>query len=156
MIIGNLKLFEKVIIGPVNDPLLIRYVLWRLPVIGMYLHNMRRSDYDRANHNHPWSWVSLVLKGGYWEWHDQTLDGKNVKEWRGPGSVLVRPAQWRHRFELPITATLTPQPSWTLVIVGRRCQKWGFFLPDGWCWWRKHNYKLGICEEEVLHTGGKD
>jgi hypothetical protein len=40
MTLGKLRLFEKVVIGPKEDPLLIRYVLWRLPAIGMYLHNV--------------------------------------------------------------------------------------------------------------------
>lgn len=84
--------FEKRVIGPDEDPLLIRWVLFRVPAFGVYLHNMRRSDYDRALHDHPWPFVSLVLRGGYWEYHDQTLDGTTRSEWRAPGSVLVRPA----------------------------------------------------------------
>jgi hypothetical protein len=28
---------------------------------------MKRSDYDREGHDHPWPFVSFVLKGGYWE-----------------------------------------------------------------------------------------
>jgi hypothetical protein len=43
-----------------------------------------------------------------------------------------------------------------LVIVGRRQRRWGFFLSDGWCWWRKHNPHLGICEEQVIWTNGND
>ena len=31
------------------------------------IHNIKRSDHDRALHDHPWKNASLVLKGGYWE-----------------------------------------------------------------------------------------
>lgn len=31
------------------------------------IHNIKRSDQDRALHDHPWPNASLVLKGGYWE-----------------------------------------------------------------------------------------
>lgn len=150
MILGDYKLFEKFVIGPPADPLLVRYILFRTPAIGFFLHHMKRSDYDRALHDHPWPFVSFVLHGGYFEVHDQTLDGQQVREWRGPGSVLVRPAEWRHRFELVTKSSLT------LVVVGRRSRKWGFFLPEGWCWWRKHNAEAGVCEEDILHFGGKD
>ena len=143
---------EKVIIGPIDNPLLIRRILFRLPRLGFYLHKLCRSDYDRALHDHPWPFISIILHGSYIEVHDQTIDGNPVHEWHGAGSILIRPAEWRHRF------ILNPDdgPTWTLVIVGRRQRKWGFFLPDGWCWWRKHNSDLGICEDEILWTGGSD
>lgn len=157
MKIGNLTLFEKRVIGPECDPLLIRYIIFRVPAIGFYLHNMKRSDYDRALHDHPWAFVSVVLKGGYRECHDQTLTGEQDWLYHVPRSVLVRPAQWRHRFVLNRNEENTAFiESWTLVIVGRRTKRWGFFTSGGWCWWRKYNSDLNICEDEPIWTGGKD
>ena len=156
MKIGSLKLFEKVIVGEQSDhdkkrPLLIRWILFRIPAFGIYIHKFCRSDYDRSLHDHPWPFIAVILKGGYIEVHDQTRDGQQEHVWRGPGSVLLRPAEWRHRVILP-----KDTPSWSLIIVGRRIKWWGFFLPDGWCWWRKHNYALGICEEDILWEDGSD
>lgn len=123
----------------------------------MYIHKFCRSDYDRSLHNHPWSFISLILKGGYWEVHDQNNDRQPYKYWQEPGSVLLRPAQWRHRVVLHETITGEVIPSWSLILVGKRCQPWGFYLPDGnWCWWRRHNPTKNICEEEILWTNGKD
>lgn len=31
------------------------------------VHNVKRSDHDRALHDHPWFNISWLLKGGYWE-----------------------------------------------------------------------------------------
>lgn len=145
----KLKILEKRVIGPDDDPLLIRWILFRVPRFGVYLHKLCRSDYDRALHDHPWPFISVILKGNYTEVHDQTIDGQKVFEPHSRWSILIRPAEWRHRFVLD-------NPAWTLVIVGRRARRWGFFLPSGWCWWRKHNYRLGICEEDILWEEGND
>lgn len=155
-----MKLFRKTVIAADSQegPLLVRYILFRCAAFGFYLHHLVRSDHDRALHDHPWPFVSIVLRGGYTEIHDQTLDGASTTLWHRPGSVLVRPAEWRHRFALT-------KPAWTLVIVGRRSRRWGFFVPQAspahsprtkWCWWRQYNPNLGICEDRVLYTQGKD
>ncbi len=143
-----------------KNPLLKRWVLWRIPAIGNYIHKFFRSDYDRALHDHPWAFITIILKGGYYEVHDQTRDGSQETLWHGVGSVLVRPAQWRHRVVLPEylgeDGQMHYRPSWSFVIVFRREQNWGFFLPTGWCWWRKHDAHNNICEDKILHMGGKD
>lgn len=145
-----MKVFNKTVIGPESNPLLVRYILFRCEAFGVYLHKLCRSDYDRALHDHPWPFISVVLCGGYDEVHDQTTDGSTVTVWHKAGSVLVRAAEWRHRF------VLHRAPVWTLVIVGRRQRRWGFWLPGGWCWWRQHDTEKGICEDVVLHRSGSD
>jgi hypothetical protein len=152
MRIGKLRLFEKKTIGvdyPGATPLLHRYILFRIPSFGIYLHHLLRSDYERSLHCHPFTFVSLIIKGQYIEHHDQTRDGKEVAALRPRWSLLYRPAEWRHRLEMD-------SPVWTMVFVGRRRRPWGFYLPDGWCWWRKHNPALNICEDEILWHGGSD
>ena len=150
MKLGNTKMFEKVVIGVGEQPLMIRWILVRFPAFGIYLHKFLRSDYDRALHDHPWPFIAIILAGGYTEVHDQTTDGKHISIFHKPWSVLLRPAEWRQR------VVIGDKPSWSLVIVGRRQRSWGFFLPDGWCWWRKHNPTAAICEEEVIWTTGSD
>jgi hypothetical protein len=149
--LGPLSVCERKIIGEPAAPLLVRYILFRLPWFGVYLHQFCQSDYDRALHDHPWPFVSVMLRGGYFEVHDHTPSGEQVQEWRAPGSVLLRPAEWRHRVILKDGVR-----PWTLILVGRRQRAWGFFLPDGWCWWRRHNPDKGICEEDVIWQGGSD
>lgn len=44
---------------------------WRLihrKWFGVRIHHIVRSDGDRELHDHPFSFVSFILKGGYWEW----------------------------------------------------------------------------------------
>ncbi len=146
-----MKVCSKTVIGNPAAPLMTRYVIFRCEAFGVYLHQFHRSDYDRALHDHPWPFVAIVLKGGYDEEHDQTIDGKPIIEHRRPGQILLRPAEWRHRVLLPAGRT-----SWSLCLVGRRSRRWGFFLKSGWCWWRLHNPWLGICEDTIIWTGGED
>jgi len=150
MKIGHCKILEKNIIGDKEDPLLIRWILLRTPAFGIFIHKFCRSDHDRALHDHPWPFVTLLFTG-YDEEHDQTPDGAKRIEHHISGSLLERPALWRHRVIL-----LDGKPSWSLVFVGKRVRPWGFHTPTGWCWWRKYNSDTALCEEQVIHHGGKD
>lgn len=146
-----MKLWSKTVIGDQDGPLMIRWVLFRCAAWGLYVHKFLRSDHERALHDHPWPFIAIILKGGYVEVHDQTIDGREVWVPRYPGAVLLRPAEWRHRIMIPVGKT-----SWSLVIVGRRQRQWGFFMPTGWCHWRRYNSELAICEDRVIHVHGED
>lgn len=143
--------FQRKLIGDQSNPLMARYILFRFDSWGIFVHHFLRSDHDRALHDHPWPFIAIILKGGYYELHNQTIDLSETTEKRHPGNVLLRPAEWRHRVILPEGRT-----SWSLMIVGRRVRWWGFFAPTGWCHWRKYNPANGICEEHDLWEGNSD
>ncbi len=92
------------------------------------LHHILRSDDDRAFHDHPWPYLTLVLRGGYWEirphYDTSGIYVCEVRKWHGPGSILWRPANSWHRLELP-----DGQTAWTLFTTGAYRQTWGF-LPN--------------------------
>ena len=109
---------------------------WRRPVawvlqrlgIAVRVHEILRSDNDRALHNHPWGYVTIILKGGYVEITDDGM------RWYGPGSVLIRGTKHKHRLVLDpayYPATKGEQQATTLFITGPYKQKWGFFTPAG-------------------------
>lgn len=205
MTLFGMRLFEPgKIIGRADDqqPLMTRWILFRVPWFGIYVHKFHRSDAEFALHDHPWSFLTLILWGGYVEefgtgqspvghtyvpataaeiqgpcshragrcmhratrrgWpHGAELDCLLEEKYhepiyhrarRRPGKVLWRPATWRHR----VIIEDETRPSWSLVFVGPRVRKWGFWLRTGWCWWRRTNYRAAICEDEVLHHGGGD
>lgn len=146
------RLFKRVVIGPESDPYLVRYILIKTPWGGLYLHHMIRSDYERALHDHPWDFTSVVLKGGYYE-----LTGSNDPQ-QGkiicnlPGDVLHRTAAWKHRVILAKGKDGKLVKCWTLVFVHKKSRDWGFWITDTqWCWWRRHNAKLGICEDHEIN-----
>ena len=120
------------VIGGPDDPYLLRwYVIPRNPVLNVYLHKFLRSDDDRALHDHPWWFVSLILRGRYDEVTMVNL--REVRTRRNPGSIAFRAAEWRHRVELirrglPSAGQTWEVPCWTLIVTGRRVRTWGF-----WC-----------------------
>lgn len=102
--------------------------------IAVRVHEILRSDQDRHPHDHPWPFITVILRGGYWEVRPdviEVLDGVWVRQgpdrrrWHGPGSVLIRRAKDWHRLELPPDTVAT-----TLFISGPWSQPWGF-LVDG-------------------------
>lgn len=135
----------RVITTP-NDqsPYLVRITLLSVFGFHVYLHVILRSDEDRALHDHPWPFLSIILAGGYWE----HFEGKRT--WRKPWSVLRRRATDAHRIELEKESCdpfLLPSGEWifvdtmrpavSLVFTGRRWRKWGFLTKDGWVHWKK-------------------
>jgi hypothetical protein len=126
------KLPRRVIGAERRSPLLIRYFLLRSSVLGIYLHKLCRSDEDRALHDHPWTFISVILTEGYIE-HTPS-GGRKVR----PGSILYRPAEWQHRLELK-------RPAWTLVFRFHRRREWGFHCPSGWLPWQQFDNQGG-CE----------
>lgn len=120
------------VIGGADRPYLLRW--WLLPrnrVLNLYLHKFLRDDDDRALHDHPWWFVSLVLRGGYVE---KTEAGETR---RRAGSVAFRPATWRHRVVLERDAVGEVIPCWTLILTGRKSRTWGFWCPFGFRPWHE-------------------
>jgi hypothetical protein len=156
MKLGPLELFVRKEIGLPEDgkPLLIRWKLVAVDFAGIYLHKFMRSDYERALHDHPWGFLSLVLKGGYDEEHDNNPQRERVTISHRPGAILYRPPKWRHRVILR-----DDKPSWTLVVVGPRVRAWGFWVTvSEWCPWKRHNPFNNVCETDDLPfwNGGVD
>ena len=141
--IGWLKLFERFVIGPESDPYMTRWRLIETPWFGVFFHRILRDDADRHLHDHPWPFVSLILRGGYFEEQPVTtsvvLPGEDdqlrliAKAWKRPLSIIWHAATDLHRIELR-----NGRPAWTLVFIGRRCREWGFQTEEGWIDWKTY------------------
>lgn len=140
-----MKLITKKIImgcdsrGDGERPYLTRYAS---PVVfgcAIYLHIFHRSDAD-VFHDHPWPFVTIPLWRGYREY---TMDGINQLK---PFRAYYRPATWLHRVQLFRdfrTVPHTEKPAVTLVLRGRFCRTWGFWLGDRWEDFRTYFRRLG-------------
>lgn len=118
---GDFAIFHKTVIRNLaGEPYLVRWRLFQTPLFAVYLHRILRSDDDRALHDHPWAFVSLILLGGYFE---HTPGGCR---WRRPGSIVAHHAEDLHRLELRPAKT-----AWTLVLCGPRRRQWGFSTGGG-------------------------
>jgi hypothetical protein len=125
------------IIGQPEAPYLLRwYLIPRNRYFNIYLHKFLRSDDDRALHDHPWWFVSFMLKGTYQEITDK---GTSIRK---AGSFLFRKALDRHRVEL-----IDNKHCWTLFITGKKVRDWGFWCPKGFVPWQQfcdHNDRGNI------------
>lgn len=151
-----------------DDPYLLRwYVIPRNTKFNIYLHKFCRSDDDRALHDHPWDFWSLILKGAYTE---HTADGTTRRPWL---SLAHRKAEHAHRVELdpwpdhesPNVARLVSDadyskviagapfevPAWTLFFTTAKRREWGFHCPKGWMHWEK--FTSGPHGEKSLGCG---
>ena len=101
----------------------------------VYLHCFLRDDDDRALHDHPWHWCSLLLRGQYVE-HTIAAGGIQRRQLRFAPSLKVSGPRRAHRIELLRQVTLSgaqPRPCWTLFATGPRLRRWGFHCPQqGW------------------------
>ena len=180
------RFFEKQVVAPDDPagPLLVRWILFRAPFLGCYLHKLNRSDHDRALHDHPWNFITVVLRRGYTECYEVTDRSSHdcrcmhsvVEHARFSGMCTVPwcscdcfeyPVRDAFVFHPPLIPFFRPaewkhrviihgRPAWTLVFVFRRRRAWGFWTDKGWCWWRKYDASRGICEDGILHTSGRD
>lgn len=101
-------------------------------VLGLFsirVHHFYASDDERAFHDHPWWFVTLVLKGGY---TDVSPAGEDHL---GRGAVRFRPALHQH------TVRVDPGGVWTIILTGRNMRTWGFWerLGSGRTRFRKAN-----------------
>lgn len=106
------------------------------------LHKIVCSD-DPILHDHPWSYFTIILKGGYWE-HTPVYNNKGEKiaefsNWKGPGSVIWRRAHEMHWLELE-----EELPATTLFFMGPQKRDWGFLVEakKGKYRWVKHDHYL--------------
>jgi hypothetical protein len=124
------------------------------------IHHILRSDEDRALHDHPWPFVTLILRGGYYEerpvfseYPVWALHEPTGTTWHGAGSVLVRAARSRHRLRLARYST-----TWTLFFMGPWRQQWGFYTSEGKVHWSKYlpdESATYQAEQLALHRGAE-
>jgi hypothetical protein len=101
--------------------------------ISICFHNFHRGDEDPDTHDHPFSFVSLVLAGGYREFGE---DGRSIV--RKPFSLAYRTATHRHRVE-PLT-----NRCWTICLKRKVDRVWGFWQDGNFIPWKDYIRSKGL------------
>lgn len=106
-----------------------------LRLFSIRLHHWVGSDDQRALHDHPWSFVTIILKGSY---IDRTEDGD---EHMTPGKIRFRPALHSH--------TVIATDCWSIIFTGPKTRKHGFWVDGKWRKSNKYFFAYGHhpCEE---------
>ena len=140
-----------------GEPYLVRFYLFlknrkNFP-FNITLHKVLKSD-EPTLHDHPWSYATFILKGGYWEWipvrSNEGFVVGSTRVWRGPGHFRFRKPDDLHWLELEKDSEGNEIPCWSLFFMGRKQKEWRFvrFVQrEGYRW---------INNEEYLARGAKD
>lgn len=116
-------------LGRKECPYMERWVL-NLYLFSIRVHHWISSDDNRAFHDHPWWFITFVLRGGY---TDINPDGR---ERMSPGKIAFRPALHKH------TVEVDKGGCWTIMITGRQVRKWGFWTKNNTKWVKSNKYFL--------------
>jgi hypothetical protein len=138
---ANWALFERPIrIPDYDDPSKVYLTRWRListPWFAIFVHRLDGPDPRATPHDHPWSFRSFVLRGGYIERRLDPLT-MEIDEAR-----VVRRMNHIHAGEAHSIRRLLRAPTWTIVFVGSRRRTWGYWenciigklvVMPGWLW----------------------
>lgn len=152
---------EKFII-PDYDTDGIYLVRWRIiqtPLFGIYLHKINTPDPRDTLHDHPYNFVSVILRGGYIEY---TVKPKEYSLW----SYIVSRTQLhtvtrvniKRATDLHYIHRLLRVPTWTLMFVGRRQREWGFVDHNGWTRHdlHPHNGEFNAALKRLEERAGKN
>lgn len=107
---------------------------WKLPFeFAVRVHHIVTPDVDRHLHDHPWTFLSFILRGWYIEHHPvmrrKCFDGdyeKTYTTFRDVRSWALRWSTDRHRI-----SCVSAGGVWTLFISFNYMHWWGFYTPAG-------------------------
>lgn len=115
---------------PQSENYIRRLHLVKTPWFAVCLHWINRPDPEPYLHDHPVTFLSLILRGSYWEWRSR------------PGAFHRR---WFNFIRATDAHTIcwVDSPTLTLCFMGPKRQEWGYYLPQG-----KVYYKDYYAEKE--------
>lgn len=120
------------------------------PWFGVMLHRIHAPDLDRDPHDHPWPFMSLILRGSYSE-----------RLWHRPAEIALRSdhpvLRYHPRWSLKTVRlhqahkiTVVSEGLLTLVITGRRHGSWRFWTDVGPVDWREYLKAGDVVTDERL------
>src|ERR1700683_401554 len=95
-------------LGPDDCPFVRRWK-FRSPLGAVHVHHFLRSNSEGVYHDHPWWFLTIVLRGCYTD-HSPQPDGSERYDHLRAGSVRFRHRDHVHRVET--------NGAWTLVLAG--------------------------------------
>lgn len=133
--------FNKTMLIPCRGgiPYLFRRRVIQTPLAAIYLHDILQPDTDPDPHDHPFAFLSIVLRGSYTERLYDIVDGhvytsgfKTHKRF----SIHKMTRDKAHRI------VRAEEGLKTLVLVGPRRGTWGFYPPEGFVEWNQYEELL--------------
>lgn len=125
------------------------WLLQRLDIAAR-IHCIHTPDLDRHLHDHPWSFISVVLRGYYVEQRPITikpcfddevnpfLGYREDVELTRPGARRQGSIAYRRSTDRHCISYVPMDGVWTLFITFRKVQWWGFYTPKGKVYWEDY------------------
>jgi hypothetical protein len=119
----------------VDSEYITRLHILKTPWFAVCLHWFHKPDPEPYQHDHPVTFLSLILRGWYTEWRNEGVVRHNWYNW-----IRATPAD-RHTIIRVAPRTLT------LCFMGPKTREWGFHLtdrdgrPTGWIMWKDYYAK---------------
>lgn len=106
---------------------LVRLRIVQTPIFAIYLHDIHEDDGDRDPHNHPWSFLSFVLRGQYTEMvYPDPIESRSNYVFKTHERFSI------HRMgRVSAHRIIDASPGLkTLIFTGPRKASWGFFRQE--------------------------
>ena len=133
-LLNRLTFYETMSGNGVCPVYLERWTLLQILGIGFYLHHFLGDDWALDPHDHPRRFISIGLKGWYYEDTFREVDGllTSTRRYVAPW-IRSFPAEHLHRVRAAECGNC-----WTLVIVLRKSRDWGFVQKGRWIPFKKY------------------
>ena len=136
--------WKWIVIPDRSDPesdYLRRLQLIQTPWGGVQLHWILLPDTDRDMHDHPRTFLSFIVRGGYEEEYVKVAEGKVVDP------LVLSATRTRlslHRVTRGIAHRITSVRPGTVTLVakGPFRREWGFYTPEGFVSWRDYGSEV--------------
>lgn len=143
MKLGRWRIVDRFVIPNLDNPDELYLTRWRIletPWFGLFIHRFDGPDSRPVLHDHPWSFVSLLVRGGYVE---HRLGYGKISSAPTPRQVIRRHVRFvnvMRRDDAHFIESLDRTPTWSVLVVGKRRRTWGFLRPipgstrGAWSW----------------------
>lgn len=141
------------LIGPSECPVFWRRTLFACRFGKLLVHRFAPLGKDKDPHDHPSSFVTVVLRGGYLDVDPCECDGDEHDRLRCSASVVDAVAAPTVRFRRAEHTHLTyvgSQGATTVVWMFPKRRDWGFRRHGRWYEWREYELRFGLdwrCDE---------
>jgi len=110
-----------------GESYLARLIVLRTPWFQVLLHWINKPDEDGALHDHPWSFLSILLSGSYVE--DRGRPSSDKRWLMDPVRKTVRFFNFKRLRDAHQIVAMNGNVI-TLILTGRRKKSWGFYECD--------------------------
>lgn len=128
----------------VDNEFILRLHILKTPWFAICLHWIRKPDPEPWLHDHPVSFLSIVLRGWYEEMRHPLQRWDTYEEWRAAKTRLRMRKWWNWIWASPDdqhTITDCAPHTLTLCFMGPKVREWGYHTPEGWVHWKQYSHQ---------------